>query len=206
MEGSRGRRLGRAVGLTAILLVGACGSSSKPKSGISIDTLAAASGTACPVPLEVAADNSGIDTPTPATGSVEVGLAVDDSTPASRTQPGTSPIEAADGVAVRCTLTLADGTPLALLLVAARTDAAPELLIPEVARVGQLSANQATQLANDATRTDEGALVPMPGAGAAAMLRTKVDGAASAALLVSAKSLKRPQVEQVARQLDQRLR
>ena len=35
---------------------------------------------------------------------------------------------------------------------------------------------------------------------------TKVKGASSAALLVSADGLKRPQVEQVARQLDERLR
>lgn len=194
------------MGLTALLLTAACESSSKAKSGITIDTLAAASGTACPVPLDVAADNSGIDTPSPATGSVEVGLSVDDSTAGAGTAPGTSPIAAADGVAVRCTLTLADGTSVDLLLVAARTDAAAELLIPEAARVGPLTTNQATQLANDATRTAAGALVPMPGAGAVAMLRTKVDGATSAALLVSAESLKRPQVEQIARQLDQRLR
>ena len=46
----------------------------------------------------------------------------------------------------------------------------------------------------------------MPGAQAIAMMRTKVNGATSAAFLVSSPSLKRAQVEQIARQLDERLR
>ena len=77
------------------------------------------------------------------------------------------------------------------MLVAARTDAATELLLPEAARVGQLSTNQATQLANDVTRTEAGELVPVPGSEAVAMMPTKVKGASSAALLVSADGLKR---------------
>jgi hypothetical protein len=203
MEGRRGGPLKRAACLVGVAALVGCGSTSKPKSGITIDTLAAASGTACAVPLEVAADNSGIDTPLPAAGSVVVGHPATDPTMDGGSE---SPIDAADGVEVGCTLTLDDGTTLSLLLVAARTDAAPELLVPAAAAAGGLTQDQATQLANDVTRTEEGDLIPVPGSNAVAVMRTKVDGATSAAFLVSSKSLKRPQVEQVARQLDERLR
>jgi len=198
-----GRRwLWWAVALSGVV-VAACGSDDKPTSGVTIETLAAATGTACPVAFEVSADNSGIDTPSPATGSVVVGHP--DITAAAGSSPSLSPIDAADGVIVTCSLQLAGG-PLELMLVAARTDAATELLLPEAARVGQLSTNQTTQLANDVARTGAGELVPVPGSEAVAMMPTKVKGASSAALLVWADGLKRAQVEQVARQLDERLR
>ena len=203
MEGRRRGPWKFAAALLGLAALIGCGSTTKPKSGITIDTLAAATGTACPVPLDVAADNSGIDTPSPATGSVVVGHQATDPTMDGESE---SPIDAADGVEVGCTLTLDDGTNVDLLLVAARTDAAPELLVPAAAAAGGLTQDQATQLANDVTRTKEGGLIPVPGANALAVMRTKVDGATSAAFLVSSKSLKRAQVEQVARQLDERLR
>ena len=201
MEGRR-RQLSAGL-LVALLLVAGCSSDKKAKSGITIDTLAAASGTACPVPLEVSADNSGVDTPAPATGSVVVGHPSTDPTLDGAAE---TPIDAADGVEAECTMQLAEGGTLALVLVAARTEAAPELLVPAAAEAGHLTADQSTQLGNDATRTKEGELIPVPGAEALAMMRTKVNGATSAALLVSSASLKRAQVEQIARQLDERLR
>ena len=72
MERPGRRWLWWAVALSGVV-VAACGSDDKPTSGITIETLAAATGTACPVAFEVSADNSGIDTPSPATGSVVVG-------------------------------------------------------------------------------------------------------------------------------------
>ncbi len=193
-----------ALGVTCLVLAAACGSDAKAKSGISIDTLAATTGTACPVPLEASASASGVDNSTPATGSVVVGAA--GGTDPTTGPPGTSPIDAADAVMVECTLTLTDGGTVDLVLIAARTDAAPEVLIPAVAHVAGLTANQAQQLANDATRTKDAELVPVPGSSAVAMMPTKVGGATSAAFVVSSPTLKRAQVEQIARQLDQRLR
>lgn len=202
MQRSWRRRIVLAT-LVAGSCLAACGSDEKPKSGITIETLAASQGTACPVPLEVSADNSGIDTPSPATGSVIIGH-VDESDTTPTTAP-LSALDAADGVAVSCTLPLADGSAVELYLVAARTDAAGEVVVPVAAQAGDLSTNQATQLLNDATRTKVGELVPVPGSDAVAMIITSVGGAASAALVLEAPTLKRPQVEQIARQLDQRL-
>lgn len=189
-------------GLLVVALLAGCGSDPKPKSGITIDTLAAASGTACPVPLEVAADNSGIDTPSPATGSVAVGEPSPATDPSS---PAMSPLDEADGVEVSCALPLADGGAVDLLLIAARTDQAPLLVVAAAADAAKLSRDQATQLANDTTRTAAGQLVPVPGSNAVAVMPTTVNGATSAAMVVSSKGLKRPQIEQIARQLDQRL-
>jgi hypothetical protein len=199
----RGRSPAIVVGVACILVLGGgCSSDSKPKSGITIDTLAASTGTACPVPFEVAADNSGIDTPNPATGEVRVGHP---STEVTGSTPSTTPLAEADGVEVDCTLQLADGTSVDLLLVAARSDGAALLVLPAAAAEAKLSKDQATQLGNDVSRTEEGELIPMPGDQAVAMMATDVSAATSAAMVISADGLKRAQVEQIARQLDQRL-
>ncbi len=202
MEGRR-RQLSAGL-LVALLLVAGCASDKKAKSGITIDTLAAASGTACPVPLEVSADNSGVDTPAPATGSVVVG------------HPSTDPtLDATVGLADRRGRRRRGGVHHAARRREARWTSCSSrrgptrrrsCSCPPRPRPAHLTADQSTQLGNDATRTKEGELIPVPGAEAMAMMRTKVNGATSAAFLVSSASLKRAQVEQIARQLDERLR
>lgn len=194
-----------SVGLACLVLVAGCGSDDKPTSGISIDTLSGTTGTACAVPLDAAATNSGVEGTSPAQGSVLVGdpVVVD---PSTAIPQGTSPVDAADAVEVTCTMQVSTGGQIDLTLIAARTDAAAEVLIPAAAKAAGLSTNQAQQLANDATRAKASELVPVPGSNAVAMMVSKVRGAASTAFVVSSPTLKRAQVEQIARQLDQRLR
>src|SRR4051794_29024206 len=119
----RGNGVVAGLGLTCLLVVAACGSDAKAKSGISIDTLGGTTGTACPVPFEASASASGIDNPSPAVGSVMVGAATG-TAPTVPARQGTAPVEAADAVHVECTLHLSDGGEADLVLIAARDDAA----------------------------------------------------------------------------------
>ena len=181
------RRPLMVVGLLVALL--ACSSpaapaTSKPKSGITIDTLAAASGTACPVPLEVSADNSGVDTPAPATGSVVVGHPIDATRPSTprRIRRSTRP------TASRCSarLQLADGRTLDAR---ARRGAHRRGAGTARPRRGRRRAASTRTRAPSWPTTRRGprraSWSPCPAPKAMAMMRTKVNGATSAAFLVS---------------------
>jgi hypothetical protein len=78
-------------------------------------------------------------------------------------------------------------------------------VVAQAAYAAGLNTDQAEQLANDVSRTKVGALVPVPGTSAVAVMPTKVSGASTAVILLSSAGLKRGQVEQLARLLDQRL-
>ncbi|MEO5901502.1 MAG: hypothetical protein ABIR68_15440 [Ilumatobacteraceae bacterium] len=184
-------------------LVGACGSDGTSSSGITLETLAATTtGTACLLPFDVVASTTGVDSATPASGSVIDGRLADSTLPA---QFPASDAEAVDGVAVTCSMELRDGGELTLLLLAGKSGDAGLTMVPKASYAAGLNTDQSEQLANDIARSKVGTLVPVPGTAAVAVIRTKVNGATSAAMLISSTTLKRGPVEQLARQLDQRL-
>lgn len=184
-------------------LLGACGSDRKPSSGITLETLArTTTGTACLLPLDVVASTNGVDSSTAASGSVVDGRLGDNTAAA---QFPASDAAAVDGVSVSCSLELRDGGNVTLLLLAGKSGDAGLTMVAKASYAAGLNTDQSEQLANDIARSKVGALVPVPGTAAIAVIRTKVDGASSATMLVSSNTLKRGPVEQLARQLDQRL-
>jgi hypothetical protein len=193
---------GATLGAAAILLT-ACSSDPRPSSGITLATLSATTGTACAVPLDVVASTSGVDSTTPAAGSVTIGRLADQG--ASAVFPA-SDAELVDGVEVTCTLATSDGSQVKLTLLAGKGGDAGATVVPAAASAAGLDDDQRAQLANDIARTKIGALVPVPGTNAVAVMRTKVSGASTATILLSSEQLKRGQIEQLARQLDTRLR
>lgn len=202
MSTSRWCRVALVLAAAAGPLV-ACRSDGKASSGITLETLSATSGTACPLPFDVVASTTGVDSSTAASGSV-VGGHLGDSTSVAEF-PATD-AEAVDGVAVSCSLEMRDGGEVTLLLLAGKAGDAGQTMVPKAAAAAGLNTDQAEQLANDIARSKVGALVPVPGTAAVAVIRTRVPGATSAAILIAANTLKRGPVEQLARQLDQRLR
>ncbi len=196
-------RFGGTILGAAGLLLFSCGSDARPSTGITLATLSATTGTACAVPLDVVASTSGVDSTTPASGSVTNGRLADQG--AAAVFPATDP-ELVDGVEVICTLATSDGGKVELTLLAGKGGDAAATIVPAAASAAGLDDDQQAQLANDITRTKIGALVPVPGTMAVAVMRTQVRGASTAAVLLSSEQLKRGQVEQLARQLDARLR
>ncbi|MCU1503079.1 MAG: hypothetical protein JWM12_2433, partial [Ilumatobacteraceae bacterium] len=155
------------------------------------------------VPLDVVASTSGVDSTTPAVGSVVDGRLADEGSTA--VFPSTD-AEVVDGVTVTCTLVTSDGGHVDLTLLAGKSGDAAITIVPLASYAAGLNADQSEQLANDVARTKVGALVPVPGTSAVALLHTKVAGASTAVILLSSEQLKRGQIEQLARQLDERLR
>ena len=191
------------VGIVGIVASG-CSSDRRPSSGITIDTLAASTGTACSVPLDAAVTASGVERTEAATGSVDVARSFTSTT--TDAPSDSTLLDALDAISVRCSVVLGDGSELRLLLVAGRQGNAGVALLPTIAREADLTADRVQQVGNDLPRTKVGALVSVPGDAPIAVLATEIKGATSSWMMVAGPSLTRLQVEQIARQLDQRLR
>lgn len=192
-----------AIGMAGIVAPG-CSSDRHPSSGITIDTLAASTGTACPVPLDAAATASGVERTNASTGSVQVARSYSSTT--TDAPSDTTTLDALNAISVLCSVVLDDGNEVRLLLVAGRQGNAGVALLPTIAREADLTADRAQQVGNDLPRTKVGALVSVPGDVPIAVLATEIKGATSSWIMVAGPSLTRLQVEQIARQLDQRLR
>ena len=186
------RRFAPVLAGTAALVV-AC-SSGGGSSAISIDELSKP-GNTCPVRLAAAAAKAGLPS-APVTGSVAT-----PATSAPRTDLAAAAIARAYGVDAECGLALPGGGSLDLLLVAARVDPAVNLLIPKIVNAGRLSSDQVPGVLAAAASTKPGHLVPLPGSGPVAVAIVRVDGAPSAAFVLSSKELDRSHVEAVARDL-----
>ncbi len=209
----RGRQLLRlAVGCSALMLaVAGCASAPAKRSGITIETLSASTGTGCPVPLDAAASAAGLDRAGTAAGTVDATRSDSTAAAGPAADPAgdpvaTSALDAAGGVVVSCAVTLEGGDTLHATLVAVRRDESGTLLLALITKDAQLDSDVAGQVLNDLSRTKISDLVAIPGGEPVALMHTALAGASSSSLLVSATSLTRRQVEQVALELDRRLR
>lgn len=184
-------------------VVPGCAGERRSSSGITIDTLAAATGTACPVPLDAAVSGSGIERSNASTGQVSVSQAFSQS---AATPSDTTTLDRLAAISVSCTLALDGQDGIRLLLVAGRRGNAGLALLPTVASEAKVDADEIEQVGNDMARNKVGTLVSVPGDAPVAVVSTEIQGASTAWMAVSGPSLSRQQVEQIARQLERRLR
>ena len=155
----------------------------------SLDDLRGADGAACPLSLARGLDAAGID----ADGDTDVTIEVGDAG---------SPLAAADGVLVDCSVDTPSGRVRALLVAVGGTDGpdAVGVLLPVLGR--DLEASTAELESVVASVGADGELVDLPGQAAAALVPVDVDGADDAVVFVFAEQgLSRRQAEGIAAEI-----
>lgn len=170
------------------------GCSSGGGTSISVGDLADA-GDACPVDLESAATEAGLD-PGPSGPEVEV---VEDSADGG---PQESALDRVGGVYVECNQHFADGEgSVTAVVVTAESSDAATVLGPQLVMYARLSREQLIDILERVPETDEGTQVDLGTDAAVVLVPVDVGGATSAMLLVRSREASPDRVEAIADQL-----
>jgi hypothetical protein len=169
---------------------------------VTIDALGGAAAESCPLPVLAATRAAGLESSGDVTGVVDP--APPDSTTPSGNTLELPVLQRLDGVSVACTATI-EGAAVDVVLIAGRLDVAGSsaaALLPALAEDAALGRDQLQPLAEQLADLDVGAAADVPGSLPVALIRTSIEGAADAGLLVSSEGLSRAQVEDIATELD----